>query len=115
MASSKVVADLIRGARGGFAAKLAEAWQVADSGNQKKIEAAFQHLFRMDPQFWTASALVMNAPSGVYFMKDTSGNYQNCYYFQEDTGTLKSFNPLGFASKVEPNSGVIFYGPIYLP
>lgn len=36
---------LFAGDRGGFAAKLGEAWCHADSGNRAKLEAAFPNIF----------------------------------------------------------------------
>lgn len=40
-----VIHHLSPGARGGFAARLAEAWCHADSGNRAKLEAAFPNIF----------------------------------------------------------------------
>ena len=40
-----VIQYLCQGARGGFAAKLAEAWCHADAGNRAKLEAAFPNIF----------------------------------------------------------------------
>ena len=40
------VCDLARGTRGGFAAKLAEAWLSADSVNQAVLNKAFPHIFK---------------------------------------------------------------------
>lgn len=36
---------LLRGARGGFAAKLADAWCVADSGNRAILQTVFLNIF----------------------------------------------------------------------
>ena len=40
-----VLIHLLVGHRGGFAAKLAEAWCHADAGNRAKLEAAFPNIF----------------------------------------------------------------------
>lgn len=39
------IQTLLRGDRGGFAAKLAEAWCHADGGNRAAIKKAFPHIF----------------------------------------------------------------------
>lgn len=45
------VCEMARGSRGGFVAKLAEAWLHADSGNQQKIQQAFPDLFWIEPTY----------------------------------------------------------------
>jgi hypothetical protein len=52
------VIDLARGSRGGFASKLADAWLKADSGNQKTLNEAFPHLFRLPTSPEAAVAFV---------------------------------------------------------
>jgi len=40
------VCGLARGTQGGFAAKLADAWLAADSGNQRVLNKSFPHIFK---------------------------------------------------------------------
>lgn len=52
MSKHDVVLKLATGEFGGFAAKLADAWFVADGTNRKLIEETFAHLFRrINPDF----------------------------------------------------------------
>lgn len=45
MTNHDIALSLLNGRRGGFLAALANAYCVADSGNRKRIESAFPHVF----------------------------------------------------------------------
>jgi hypothetical protein len=52
MRTEDIVQELAGGFHGSFAASLAEAWRVADSGNRRIIETNWSHLFqKVDPLF----------------------------------------------------------------
>jgi hypothetical protein len=46
MTKHQIAIELASGIHGGFAAKLAEAWFVADRSNRFLIEMNFDHIFR---------------------------------------------------------------------
>jgi hypothetical protein len=110
--SDRIIQAIKNGAKGGFAAKLAEAYQTADHSNQRKIEEAFPDIFQQLAQGWLVGLFVEEAPTGWYWARHSGGSVQVIRF---DEGT-KKIEVVGIAgSGLLDNEWTHFYGPIYSP